>query len=64
MPRELKSKEEFSTMLEGASEVRVVRSGDSAKVKVRTHGGLFTLKTTSKEADALIKGIKVPVEEI
>ena len=63
MPRELKSKEEFEKLLEGATEVRVVKTGDSAKVKLRTREALFTFKTTAEEADSMVKGIKVPVQE-
>ena len=63
MPREVTSKEDFEKMMEGATEIRVSRHGDSAKVKLRTKEGLFTLKTTTEEADAMVKGAKVPVLE-
>jgi hypothetical protein len=63
VPREVKSKEELEKLLEASTEVRVVRTGDAAKVKVRTGEALYTLKTTGAEADALIKGLKVPVVE-
>jgi hypothetical protein len=63
VPRELKSKDEFEKLLENAAEIRVVKSGDEAKVKLRTKGGLFTFKTTSEEADALVKGTKTPMVE-
>ena len=63
MPKQLKSKEEFQKLLEKASEVRVARRGDEAKVKLRMKDGLYTLKTTSEEADALVKGLKTPVVE-
>jgi hypothetical protein len=63
VPRELKSKDEFEKLLERAAEIRVVRSGDDAKVKLRTKEGLFTFKTTSEEADALVKGTKTPIVE-
>ena len=49
--------------MESASEIRVSRSGDRAKVKLRTEKALYTFKTTSEEADALIKGTKTPVVE-
>ena len=64
MPRELKSKEEFEKLLDAATELRVVKAGDSAKVKLRTRDTLYTFKTTPEEADSLVKGAKVPVEEI
>ena len=63
MPRELKSKEEFDKLLVEATEVRVFRHGDEAKVKLRTKGALYTFKTTSDDADSLVKGVKVPVAE-
>ena len=63
MPKELRSKEEFQELLESATEVRVARDGDHAKVKLRTKMGLFTFKTTAEDADALVKGIKTPVVE-
>lgn len=63
MPHELKSKDEFEKLLEGASEIRVSRRGEEAKVKLRTKTGLYTFKTTSEEADSLVKGTKTPVVE-
>ena len=63
MPQELKSKEEFEKLLESATEIRVARSGDQAKVKLRTAKALYTFKTTSEDADSLIKGTKTPVVE-
>jgi len=63
MPREIKSKEEFEKLLETATEVRVSKSGDAAKVKLRTKEALYTFKTTAEEADSLAKGAKVPVQE-
>jgi Ribosomal L38e protein family len=63
MPKELRSKADFEKLLESATEVRVSRDGDNAKVKLRTVDALYTLKTTSEEADSMIKGIKVPVVE-
>ena len=63
VPRELKSKEEAQKLLQSATEVRVARHGGDAKVKLRTKGALYTFKTTSEEADALIKGTKIPVVE-
>jgi hypothetical protein len=63
MPREVKTKEEFQKLLPSATEVRVVRSDDSAKIKLRTEGRLYTFRTTGAEADALVKGLKIPVVE-
>jgi hypothetical protein len=41
----------------------VSKTGDSAKVKMRTRKALYTFKTTSEEADSMVKGAKVPVQE-
>jgi len=63
LPKELKSKEDFDKLLEEATEIRVSKSGESAKVKLRTPDALYTLKTTAEEADAMVKGAKIPVQE-
>jgi len=64
VPRELRSKDEFTKFLELATEVRVSRHGDAAKVKLRTKNALYTFRTTTEEADAMVKGMKVPVVEL
>jgi hypothetical protein len=63
MPAELKSKEDISKLFDDAIEIRVVRRGDAAKVKVRTKEALYTFKTTTDEADAMTKGLKAEVFE-
>jgi hypothetical protein len=63
MPKELKSKSDFQKLLNSATEVRVTRKGDDAKIKLRTKEALYTFKTTGAEADALVKGLKTPVVE-
>jgi len=63
MPKELKSKEDFQKLLESATEIRITRHGDDAKVKLRTKEALYTYKTTGAEADSLVKGLKTPVVE-
>ena len=63
MPIELKSKTELAKLLDEATEVRVVRSGDEAKVKLRTEKALYTFKTTGADADSIVKGLKIPVTE-
>ena len=63
MPRELKSKDEFQKLLGSATEVRVSRKGEGAKIKLRTKEALYTFKTTGAEADSLVKGLKTPVVE-
>jgi hypothetical protein len=63
MPIEIKAKEQFEKLLPTATEVRVARRGDDAKVKIRTKEALYTFKTTAAEADAMVKGLKTPVVE-
>ena len=63
VPREIRSKDELQKLLAAATEVRVVRHGDGAKVKLRTKGVLYSFKTTSEDADAITKGVKTPVVE-
>jgi len=63
VPKELKSKDDFQKLLDSATEVRIARRGDDAKIKLRTKDALYTFKTTGAEADTLIKGLKTPVVE-
>jgi len=63
MPKELRSKSEFQKLLDSATEIRVARKGDDAKIKLRTKEALYTFKTTGAEADSLVKGLKTPVVE-
>jgi hypothetical protein len=63
MPKEIKDKVQFDKLLEAATEVRVTRRGDDAKVKLRTKEALYTFKTTTEEADTMLKGVKAPVVE-
>jgi hypothetical protein len=63
MPKEIKDKAQFQKLLESASEVRISRQGDNAKLKVRSRDALYTFKTTGDEADAIVKGTKATVVE-
>jgi hypothetical protein len=63
MPSQIKSKEEFQKLIPSATEIRVVKSGDSAKVKLRTKTQLYTFVTTEAEVESLTKGTKIPVVE-
>jgi hypothetical protein len=64
VPREITNKKDFTRLLAQATEVRIVRAGDSAKVKLRARDTLYTFKTTSEDADSLTKGTKVPIREL
>jgi len=63
MPKEIKDKAQFEKLLESATEIRVSRKGDDAKLKVRSRDALYTFKTTGAEADAIVKGTKATVVE-
>ena len=63
MPKEIKDKAQFEKLLESATEVRVSRSGDDAKLKVRSRDALYTFKTTGADADTIVKGTKATVVE-
>ena len=64
MPIEIKSEDEIEGLLEKAEEIRVVRNGDSSKLKLRTADRLYTFKTTEDKIDSLIKGTKTPIVEL
>ena len=58
MPREIRSSEQFQTLMSKAVELRVVRKGDAVKLKLRTPDYLYTYRTTEDEADDLIRNAK------
>jgi hypothetical protein len=58
MPREIRSSEGFEKLLVSAQECRVVRQGGNVKLKLRTPEYLYVYKTTSDEADDLLKRVK------
>ena len=64
MPKEIKKRDEVTKLLTIATEVRVVRKGEDAKIKLRTKDSLYTFKTKGADADALLKGTKVPIVEL
>jgi hypothetical protein len=58
MPRQIHSAEQFEKLMPKAQEVRVVRTNDSVKIKLRTPDSLYTYKTNPDEAEDLIKSVK------
>ncbi|MDG7000547.1 MAG: hypothetical protein JRN15_15745 [Nitrososphaerota archaeon] len=58
MPRELHSADQFQKLTPKALELRVVRTGESVKLKLRTPEYLFTYKTSDDEAGDLLKNVK------
>lgn len=63
MPKEIRSREEFEKLLPSATEIRVVRKGDSSKIKLRTKETLYTFQTDESEIESITKGTKTPVVE-
>jgi hypothetical protein len=63
VPKEIKKKEELTDLLPKSTEIRVVKKGDSVKLKLRTKEALYTFITTSDEVDAILKGVKTPIVE-
>ncbi|MCH8022187.1 MAG: hypothetical protein IH932_00360 [Thaumarchaeota archaeon] len=64
MPKEVLDIEEFRKVIPYATECRVVRSGETVKVKLRLKRLLYVYKTNSEEADKLLKEIKTDIIEI
>lgn len=64
MPKEVLSIEEFRKVMPYASECRVVRSGETVKVKLRLKRLLYVYKTNTKDVDELLKEIKTDIIEI
>lgn len=63
MPKQVSRIDEFKQLLGEASECRVVRRGDRVKVKLRTPRLLYTYVTSEKEAEELLKDVKIPIKE-
>lgn len=64
MPKEVLNIEEFRKVMPYASECRVVRSGETVKVKLRLKRLLYVYKTNAKDVDELLKEIKTDIIEI
>lgn len=63
MPGQIRSVEEFRKLVPSATECRVVRRGEQVKLKLRTPKALFVYVTNEKEADAMLKDVKVSIVE-
>ncbi|MFQ6011261.1 MAG: hypothetical protein ACE5KG_03715 [Nitrososphaerales archaeon] len=64
MPKEVLDIEEFKKIIPYASECRVVRSGETVKVKLRTKRLLYVYKAKSEDADTLLKEINTEIIEL
>jgi len=63
VPRQLNSIDEFKKLFPRASFLKVVRTDDKVKLKLRTKRILYTYIANKDEADALIKESNLEVEE-
>lgn len=63
MPKEVLDIAEFRKAIPYASECRVVRSGETVKLKLRLKRLLYVYKTTNEDADKLLKEIKTEIIE-
>ena len=64
MPRLIQDPEKFLGLAEKATECRVVRRGETVKIKLRTPGYLLVHVTSSDKADGLLEKIKVEKVEL
>jgi hypothetical protein len=58
MPKELRNFEQFEKLMAKGVELRVVRSKENVKLKLRTPEYLYTFKTNSDQAESIIKNAK------
>lgn len=58
MPKEIRDVEQFERLMSGGLELRVVRSKENVKLKLRTPEYLYTLKTNADQAANMIKSAK------
>lgn len=63
MPKEITSVDDFKRLAEKAILCKVVKRGDTVKLKLRTNKWLYTYKTNEQEAEELLKGLKIETVE-
>ena len=63
MPRQVDSLEDFKRQLAKATDCKVVRRGESVKIKLRTKGTLWTYVVDAAEADKVLGEVKIPINE-
>ncbi|MDG6940078.1 MAG: hypothetical protein JRN39_06735 [Nitrososphaerota archaeon] len=64
MPQQIFDSKTFKRLMEKAEEVRVVRSPETVKLKVKTRSRLYTYLADPPEADKLLKNAGKPVKEL
>jgi hypothetical protein len=65
MPKEFREEEieDFVKLSKEAEECRVKRTGETVKLKLRTHKYLYTLKLKPDKAEEIVKNLGCPVIE-
>lgn len=58
MPKELRSVEQLEKLMPRGLELRVVRSKENVKLKLRTPEYLYTFKTDHDQAESILKNAK------
>lgn len=64
IPKEIKNENKLIELAKDASECKVIRIGDTVKIKLRTNKYLYTYKTNPESADNILKRISCPISEL
>ena len=64
LPRQIYDAKSFKKLIEKADEIRVVRSDEKVKLKLKTKHLLYTYVAEKAEADKLLKNVSKPIKEI
>ena len=64
MPVEIYDPQQFIELSKNSVECRVIRKGDTVKLKLRAKKHLYTLKTTPKDAEGILAQIPCEVREV
>jgi hypothetical protein len=64
MPKQIFDSKTFKSLIPRAEEVRVVRTGEKTKIKLRTKSMLYTYVSDDTEAEKLLKNVDKPIVEI
>ena len=65
MPKELFDEKEFLEIAKSRANLcRIKKKGEFVKLKLRTPGRLYTYKTTTEKAEALLKQIEIEQVEL
>jgi hypothetical protein len=64
MPKQIFDSKTFKSLIPRAEEVRVVRTGEKTKIKLRTKSMLYTYVSDDTEAEKLLKNVDKPIVDI